>query len=87
MKVIGLTRGDENFCCAIYIHLVPNDPCIYFVKNRMFHNINGPALICADFKAWYYKDEFYGQDDDFTISSWKKKVKELNRKEKLKIFI
>ena len=87
MKVIGLIRGNEGFYSAIYIHLTPRDPCIYFVKNKGFHNINGPSLICDDYKSWYYKDVHYGDDDDFTIKSWKQKVKELKYLESLKIFI
>jgi hypothetical protein len=56
--------------------------------NGCEHREDGPAVEFVNGnKHWYYKNKYYGANDDFTIKSWKKKVKELKREEKLKIFI
>ena len=61
---------------------------ISFYKNGNLHKKDGCARIYTDrFVDWYYKGKYYGGDNEFTNKSWKKKVKQLKREEKLKIFI
>lgn len=66
------------------------DDYICFYKNNHTHRENGPAIIpfskVCDIE-WTYKSDCYGYGKDFTNKSWKKFVKKLKRKEKLKIFI
>jgi hypothetical protein len=61
----------------------------YWCNNTgKYHNENHAAWIWKDGnKDWYYKDKYYGENNDFTNETWKKKVKELKREEKLQIFI
>jgi len=67
------------------------DEYICFYKNNHTHRENGPAIIPFAIKPydfeWTYKSDCYGYGNAFTNKSWKKFVKELKRKEKLKIFI
>ena len=68
----------------------------YFICGK-YSRINKPAIIykktaCtvrrdATNYSWFYKGEYYGGDNDFTNKSWRKKVKELKRKEILSVFI
>ena len=56
--------------------------------NGLQHREDGPAAQFADGKIiWYYKDEVYGYNNEFTVKSWKEKVENLKREESLKIFI
>lgn len=56
--------------------------------NGLVHRECGPAIIWQDGrKYWWFKENCYGIDNDFNIETWKEKVKELKREEKLKIFI
>lgn len=74
---------DFTGICKILFDLSIN----YFEKGNL-HREDGPALEYADgFINWFYKGELYGYNNDFTIESWKEKVKELKRAEELKIFI
>ena len=82
-----------------YIHLdIPKDftgickilfdLSICYFKDGNLHREDGPAIEYADgFKNWFYKGECIESENDFTIQSWKEKVKELKRKERLNIFI
>ena len=64
----------------------PNGEKYWFI-NGLSHREDGPTVEFADGrKSWHYKDKFYGINDDFTNETWKEKVEELIRKEKLKIF-
>lgn len=55
--------------------------------NDICHREDGPSIEYVDgSKAWFYKSVNYGIDDDFTIETWKEKVKQLKREEELKIF-
>ena len=61
---------------------------ISFYKNKKLHKKDSCARIYEyRFVDWYYKGAYFGGDDDFTNKTWKKKVKQLKREEKLKIFI
>ena len=56
---------------------------IIFFKDGKWHNDSYQAAIYqSGYKYWWYKDTFYGRNNDFTIKTWKKKVKEI----KLSIF-
>jgi hypothetical protein len=60
----------------------------HYYINGLPHREDGPSHNYDDgVKNWYFKDKCYGSDNDFTIESWKEKVKELKRQEELKIFI
>jgi hypothetical protein len=60
---------------------------IHFL-NRKYHKEDGPAYEEQTGSIyWYYKGEEYGENNDFTIESWKEKVECLKREEELKIFI
>jgi hypothetical protein len=86
MKVIISYYYFNNFTGII----IDSDRDIVFYKNGKYHRENGPAINAYNTNgafSWYYKGVFWGSDDDFTIKSWKKKVKELKRKERLNIFI
>ena len=94
MKVIGLKLNDffikknKNIIYnAILFYLHQKDHFIFFMKNNIYHNINGPSSISDGYKVWYYKGVRHGINNDFTIKSWKQKVKQIKREEKLKIFI
>ena len=72
--------------------IIDSDSDFCFYKNGKVHNENSWAqLICnpeeVSYSYYFYKDECYGVNDDFTNKSWKKKVKELKYLEELKIFI
>lgn len=44
--------------------------------NGFWHRENGPAFLSLNGdKAWYYKDTCYGDNNDFTINSWKRFIK------------
>lgn len=48
---------------------------ICYIKNGLIHNKKGPAV--KRFTAgigWYYKGKWYGNDDTFTIKSWKRQM-------------
>jgi hypothetical protein len=61
---------------------------ICFFKNGRLHNENGPSVIYYKITSydWFFKGNFYGADDNFTNKSWKRKIKELKRQERLTIF-
>jgi hypothetical protein len=60
----------------------------HWLVNGLFHREDGPAIEFVNGrKSWYYKDKCYGNDNTFTVESWKEKVKQLKREEELKVFI
>lgn len=89
MKVISYYNNNFDFHYIFTGIIIDSDCDIIFYKNGNFHNENGPSNIYyntnGDF-LWYYKGAFLGSDYDFTIKSWKKKIKELKREERLGIF-
>lgn len=57
----------------------------YFVNGKP-HNEYSYAIIYDDgIKAWYYKGNFYG-NNDFTNESWQQFVENKKREEELQIF-
>ena len=59
----------------------------FWYINDICHRENGPAKKYANGgKGWYYKGKYYGKDNDFTVKTWKEKVKYLKREEELEIF-
>ena len=87
MKVIVIkhfNKAPKNFngiCRA-------RNNCVFHFKNGKLHNEDGPATIyVSGDKDWFYKKILYGINNQFTIKTWKKKVKHLKRQEKLSIFI
>lgn len=86
MKVIKVQRisvFEINSCV-----LISGSNLISFYKNKKLHNEYGFAIVYKNvFGDWYYKGDYYGGDNNFTIKSWKQKVKELKYLESLKIFI
>ena len=95
MKVIKLKNLDSiqypytasvNFTGIV----IDYDEDFVFYKNSKYHREDGPSEIIISIEpkhfCFYYKDESYGASS-FTIQSWKEKVKELKRKERLNIFI
>ena len=64
-------------CCKI---LTLNQ--IRHYENGVLHREDAPALKAGMSKYWYYKGKCYGYNDEFTIETWKKKVRIL----KLEIF-
>ena len=95
MKVIPILRYKQvtKLMNAIIIHCYscdePHITSIHFYKNGKYHREDGVARInlYINEKLWYYKGEYYGVTNDFTNKTWKKKVKQLKREEKFKIFI
>lgn len=75
----------NNFFTGVCKVLVDNS--IRHYKNGNLHREDGPAYEFVNSKSWWYKDKCYGVDNDFTIKSWKQKVKKIKREEELKIFI
>ena len=75
MKIIKVKENDSYFNCYIKKAVVIlDDGTIAFVKSNSCHNINGPSFIYDNYRLWHYKDKYYGENDDFTNKSWKKKV-------------
>ena len=63
------------------------DNRIVFLKNGKRHRKYGPAIIFYSLLIrWCYNGLFYGCDNDFTNETWKEKVKQLKRQDKLKVF-
>ena len=72
---------------------------INFCENIFFHREDGAARIFVNKysikpvtyvnmgRYFYYKNKSYGSNNSFTNSSWKRKVKELKREERLKLFV
>jgi len=60
---------------------------IGFYKNSLISRKDGMAAIYFYGGEWWYKNKWLGSNSAFTIKSWKRKIKEIDRKEKLKIFI
>ena len=89
MKVIS-NRFEYITSVQIQKIIFITDDYICFYKNSHTHREDGPAIIPFTDKPysieWTYKSDCYGYGDDFTNETWKKKVKELKRKEKLRIF-
>jgi len=87
MKVISIKKFYADF--KSYTGIVINNYDFFiFYKNGFFHCKNGPATEYLNgSKGWYYKGRFYGYDNDFTIKSWKEKIKQLKHEKKLKIFL
>lgn len=92
MKVVKLktyTFRHPNFT-GISILL---DGTIRFYKAGSIHKNNGPAHIRTivnnnNFdKLWVYNGGVYGYEDDFTIKTWKIKIKQIKQIEKFKIFL
>ena len=86
MKIIKLKKVVEPWNRFKSIIIIFVDCEIYILKDGNYHNEIGPAIICKGIKRFFYKGYFYGHND-FTIKSWKRKVKELKRQERLEIFI
>ena len=95
MKVIPILRYKQvtKLTNAIIIYCYSLDKpisitSIHFYKNGIYHREDGMAFInlYVNEKDWYYKGEHYGNNNDFTNKTWKKKVKQLKREEELKIF-
>ena len=90
MKVIFYIYFSDLIKCKklIAISYSPEILSITFIKNGCCHNSNNYAFYNYNFnkeiKDFYYKDEHFWSVKN--ISDWKKKVKELKRKEKLGIF-
>lgn len=65
---------------------------LVFFKNGKWHNEKGLAFIsCTRRGSFWFNNNRYGNylesaTDRKLIKSWKKKVKELNRQQKLKVF-
>jgi hypothetical protein len=60
-----------------------HDYAINFVQDGVFHNEFGPAVIYPDgWLGYYYNNSYCGNENDFTIKTWKKFVHRL----KLEIF-
>lgn len=62
---------------------------IAFYKNSLISRKDGMAAIYyyRNHGEWWYKSKWFGSNSNaFTIKSWKRKIKEIDRKEKLKIF-
>ena len=79
MKVVIGGVYNKN-CTGIFI--AGAYKTIRFYKNGSLHREDGPAVEYANGgKKWCYKNKRYGYDNDFTIESWKEKVKELKEKE------
>ena len=88
MKLIIVSKNffiniNNLHLCIIYY---ARDKTISFVNNSEFHRKDGPAIISPIMILWYYKGKFYGGDDVFTNSSWKKKVKQIKQELKMSIF-
>ena len=61
---------------------------INYFENGARHKEDGPAVEYANGEcSWYFKDGFYGIDNQFTVDSWMIFIEELQREERLKIFI
>lgn len=94
MKVIkikfweNIIDGYNYFFTGVAID-IDNDFCFY--KNGKYHRENGYTQLIKskNFKdfLYFYKDAYYGKNEDFTNKSWKKFVKKLKREEKLRVFI
>ena len=72
-----------------------NGPADYYIDgsykswyiNGLSHREDGASFEGEDGRRfWCYKDKRYGYDNDFTIETWKEKIEEIKREEKLKIF-
>ena len=69
------------------------DGTIRFYKAGSIHKNNGPAYIRTivnnnNFdKLWVYNGGVYGYKDDFTIKTWKRRIKQIKQIEKFKIFL
>lgn len=61
---------------------------IRFYKDGQLHREDGPAAIyhTCSYKDWFYKDKYYGENNQFTTKSWKRKVKKIKHLENLNIF-
>lgn len=63
---------------------------ISIIKNGKIHNENFYAyyIINKGYKSKYYcfNGEWYDKDSKFFSGNWKKKVKQLKREQKLKVF-
>ena len=61
--------------------------CFIFIKNGFIHNEKSYAAYDGSKeRQFFFKGECYGNNNDFTICSWNKKVKELKYLESLEIF-
>ena len=97
MKVIKTKQRTPNIFINNAVLITARQYLITFCffKNNKIHNSKFYAVIGIDLPnhqptvvyAYYYKNDFYGNDNNFTNKSWKKKVKQLKQEEKLKVFI
>lgn len=88
MKVIKVISFLQK--CNFTAIVINTRQDIIFYKNGKCHNQYGPAHIYSNGEQqWYYKGDYcyYGSSNIFTNKSWKKRVKELKREERLEIFI
>lgn len=90
MKVIlvkNYSRVKNNFTGII---IKKSDQSFVFYKRGKWHNENGPAFISFSnrYGCFWFNDNPYGNyfNNFNEIKSWKKKFKELNRQQKLKVF-
>lgn len=80
---IYVVPNNFNGVCKI----IKNNSINYF-KNGTRHKEDGPAIEYENGEcSWYFKDGLYGIDDQFTVQSWMIFIEELQREERLKIFI
>ena len=86
--------ADFTGICKVYSNnsaFRNNTTSIRHYKNGKLHCEDGPAVKWGNSRFYdtdtsnqfYYKGHYYGV---YSIEEWKKKVKELKRQEKLKIF-
>jgi hypothetical protein len=77
----NLLKGFSGVCKLCY------DESIRYYQNGLIHRNDGPAVISENGdKYWFYKNTYYGVNDEFTNETWKEKVQYLKREEELKIF-
>ena len=78
------SRGNKWYYANKVLHR-DGGPAIEYVsgykawyKNGKRHREDGPAVEYAEgSKFWYLNDKIYGENNDFTIKSWKAVVKTL----------
>lgn len=77
--------GISKYFTGICKTLIDNS--IRYFKYGLQHREDGPAVEFPNGdKYWYYKGKYYGCNF-YKLKTWKKKIKQLKRQEKLKIFV
>lgn len=68
--------------------VIDYDGDFVFYKNSKYHREDGPSenimSMESEYFCHYYNDNYYGEN--FTIETWKQKVKQLKREKRMKIF-